>query len=562
MLVGIVVVMFSLVSRPQPLPLETSPEPFDETAAALETNRLLAAAPERQPGSDGDAAAAAYIKEQFESLEGGTVVSDSFEARYARRRVNLENVIFTLTGETDELVVVTAPRDCAAGPCAASSASASAALIELARVMSRTHHRKTFVFVSTDGSVAGAAGAKQLAEYLDGRTVTGVIVLSQPGANRPRERHVVPWSTSTRATSIQLVRSASEAIESEFAFDKPKLRGTGSELVRLAVPAGLGEQAPMIAAGLDAVALAGAGEQRLSAEDDTEFSAETLGMIGRATVTLVQALDQAPAELVAGPRSRVPLSGKLVPGWALTLLALTLLLPLIAAAVESTALARRRHQPVVAAIAWAAGHSLPFVAAFAFAYLLSFLRLIPAPAFPFDPATWPIDFKAVIAAVLLLAGIVASQIALEDRLRPPRSPEATGSALAVMIAICGVVTWLVNPYFALTTLPALHFILIATSPRLPLPARGGLLILALLVPVIVLDALGRQLGVGFADAAWQLLLMFTGGHFGPLSALPLILLAGCLAATLQALIGGWTNMRTQPLRTQAPVSRYRREPEN
>lgn len=562
MLVGIVVVMFSLVSRPQPLPLEISLEPFDDAAAALGTQRLLDAAPERQPGADGDAAAAAYIKEQFESLEGGNLASDRFEARYRRRQVELENVIYTLTGETDELVVVSAPRDCVAGPCAASSASASAALIELARAMSRAHHRKTMVFVSTDGSVAGAAGAKQLAEYLKDRPVTAVIVLSQPGANEPRQRHVVPWSTSTRATSVQLVQSARQAIESEIAFDKPPLRGTGSELVRLAVPAGLGEQAPMIAAGLDAVALSGAGERRISASEDEEFSAETLGMIGRAALTLLRALDDAPPELVSGPSSRVPLSGKLVPGWALSLLALTLLLPLVAAAVESAAGARRNRQPLAAALVWVASRCLPFVVAFAFAYLLTLLRLIPAPAFPFDPALWPIDLQAVIAAALLLSAIVATQIALEERLRPPRSAEGTVAALGVSIAVCGLVTWLINPYFALITLPALHLVLAATSPRLPKPVRLGLPIVALLIPIVVLDALGRQLGIGFPEASWQSLLMFTGGHFGPLSALPVVLAAGCLAATLQVVLGGWTNMREGRLRPQAPSRRYKGDPQN
>lgn len=557
MLVGIVVVMFSLVSRPQPLPLEISPEPFDDTAAALGTHRLLDAAPERRPGSDGDVAAADYIKEQFESLEGGTLVSDQFEADFERQRVELENVVYTLTGETDELVVVTAPRDCLAGPCAASSAAASAALIELARAMSRTHHRKSMAFVSTDGSVAGAAGARQLARYLDGRLVSAVIVLAQPGATQPRQRHVLPWSLSTRATSIQLVQSARQAVESEFASEKPPLRGTGSELVRLAVPAGLGEQAPLIAAGLDAIALSGSGEHQLSAEADQDFSAETLGMIGRATLTLMQALDSAQSELVSGPRSRVPLSGKLVPGWALSLLALCLLVPLVAAAVESGARARRRRQPLGASLLWVGSRCLPFVAAFAAAYLLSFLRLIPAPAFPFDPGLWLIDFKAIVAALLLLGVIVAVQISLEEKVPSPRSPEALLAAIAIGIAVCGLISWVINPFYALITLPALHLLLAATHPRLPRAARIALPFVALLIPVVMLDALGNQLGASFADAAWQLLLMFTGGQFGLLSALPLILGAGCMAATLQAVLNGWTNMREAGLRPQASKRRYR-----
>lgn len=549
--------MFSLVSRPEPLRLDTSPEPFDGNAAAAVTHRLLDAAPERPPGSDGDAAAAAFLRGEFEGLEGGTVVSDTFEARYARRKVQLENVMYTLTGEIDDLVVVTAPRDCAEGICAASSAAASGALVELARAMSRTHHRKTMVFVSTDGSAAGAAGAKQLARYLKDRPVTGVIVLSQPGVRDPRGRHVVPWSASTRATAVQLVQTAEAAVARELIDSEPPHRGTGSELVRLAVPAGLGEQAPMIAAGLEAIALAGAGEQPLSAAEDENFSAVTLGAFGRAGQSVIWALNDAPESLISGPRSRIPLSGKLVPGWALWLLSLTLLLPLAAAAVESCARARRHRQPLGQALLWGLSRCLPFLLAFALAYLLALVRLVPTPAFPFDPALFPLDVKAIVAAVIMAGGVIAAQVASEKRLPPPTSAEAGFAAIGLLIFISGLITWIVNPFLALVLLPALHLMLWATGPRGGRAVRLGLLAAALLVAVVVIDALGNQLGVGFADAAWQLLLMFTGGHFGPLAALPAIFAAGCLAATLQGVLAGWTNMRAPALRVQAPRRRYR-----
>lgn len=556
-LAGIVILMFSLVSRPQPLPLETSPESFDGTAAAAVTHRFLEAAPERSPGSAGDAAAADFMRAEFEALEGGTIVTDTFAAEYERESVELQNVIYTLTGEIDDLVVVTAPRDCAAGICAASSAGASGSLVELARAMSRSHHRKTMVFVSTDGSAAGAAGAKRLAEYLEGRTVTGVVVLSQPGVRRPAGRHVVPWSTSTRATAIQLVRTAEAAIARELPEAEDPLRGTGSELVRLAIPAGLGEQAPMIAAGLDAVALAGAGERPLSAADDEQFSVLTLGSFGRATQATMWALNHAPESVVSGPRSRIPLSGKLVPGWALGLLSLTLLLPLAAAAVESGARAWRRHRPLVGALLWASSRALPFLTTFLLAYLLALLRLIPAPAFPFDPARLPLDTSAIVAIVILLAGLFAGQVLIERRLPPPASAEAGSAAVGSLIFISGLLTWIVNPFLALLLLPALHLILLSLGLRFGRVVRLGLLVVAVFIPVLVLAGLATQLGVGFIEAGWQLLLMFTGDHFGPLTALPLILAAGCLAAALQTVLSGWTNMGSGALRVQGPRRRYR-----
>lgn len=557
MVLGVVVVMFSLVSRPAPLPMEIAAEPFDETAAAATTHRLLAAAPERTPGSEGDRAAADFMRSELEALEGGMLSSDRFTADFDREQVEMENLIYTLTGETDDLIVVTAPRDCREGPCAASSASASGALLELARAMSRTQRRKTMMFVSTDGSVAGAAGAKQLAGYLDNRTVTAVIALIQPGARAIEGRHIVPWSTSARGTAAQLTRTVGEALETELDDAKEPLRGTASELVRLAIPAGLGEQAPLIAAGFDAVGLSGSGDRPLDREADEAFSAETLGMIGRSTLSLIGALDRGPSELEEGPSSRIPLSGKLVPGWALGLLAFTLLLPLAAAALEAGALARRRHLSLLPALAWAASRCLPFLFAFCLLYLFALLRLVPAPPFPFDPDLWKLDLKALVAIGLGLGALVAAQVEIERRLPPKASPEAGLVVLCLMIFTAGLVTYLVSPYLALLMLPALHLILLAIGTAVRSAVRVILIVLAILVPVIVIDAVGSQLGVGFAEAVWQLGLMFTGGQFGPLAALPALLLAGCLTTSLQAVNLGWTNMRPRSLRVQGPSRRYR-----
>jgi MFS family permease len=554
--------MFSLVSRPSALPTEASLEPFDEETAALATRNFLAAAPERAPGSDGDDAAAAFVRSEFESLAGGTVTSERFEAGDNRRSYELENVIYTLTGETDDLIVVTAPRDCQDGPCAASSGAATGALIELARIMSNTHHRKTVLFVSTDGSTIGAAGAKSLARYLKGRSVTGLIVLSQPGAMEPRGRHVVPWSSSTRATSSQLVQSAEAAIETELVGEKAPLRGSASELVRLAVPAGLGEQAPLIASGIDAIALAGAGELRLPAAEDEDFSTETLGMVGRAALSLVRSLDEAPPELAAGPRSRIPLSGKLVPGWALGLLSMALLIPLAASALESFAWVKRRGYALLPSALWLVGRVAPFFVAVVLAYLLSLVRLVPAPVFPFEAATYPFDWRAALTMFLLAATIVGTQIVIERRIPAPTMPESTRALLSLAIFIAGLVTWLVNPFLALILIPALHLILLASGSFGPRALKYALLLAALLVPVLIVDALGRQLGASFAESLWQILLMFTGGHFGFFTSLPGVLFAGCLAATLQVVVFGWTNMRNEGLRVQASRRRYSRAHQN
>jgi hypothetical protein len=54
----------------------------------------------------------------------------------------------------------------------------------------------------------------------------------------------------------------------------------------------------------------------------------------------------------------------------------------------------------------------------------------------------------------------------------------------------------------------------------------------LLVPLLAIGALASYLGVGL-EVPWQLLLMFTGHHFGPAAAIPLCVLAGCLVAVIE-----------------------------
>jgi hypothetical protein len=58
----------------------------------------------------------------------------------------------------------------------------------------------------------------------------------------------------------------------------------------------------------------------------------------------------------------------------------------------------------------------------------------------------------------------------------------------------------------------------------------------LVIPVAALIHLAATLGVG-VSAGWQLLLMFTGHHFGVLAAVPLCLLGGCLVAVLSNAAG-------------------------
>jgi hypothetical protein len=68
-LIAFVTVMFSLEGEPEPLEPALAPAAFDGGRTAANTRQLLAAAPEREPGSKGDEAAASFVTERTPSCE-------------------------------------------------------------------------------------------------------------------------------------------------------------------------------------------------------------------------------------------------------------------------------------------------------------------------------------------------------------------------------------------------------------------------------------------------------------------------------------------------------------
>ncbi len=314
-LAAAVVLMFSVVSRPPTLRSDVAPDAFDGTRAAALDRQMLELARERQPGSAADAAAAAFVAQRFRAVQGGQVSVQRFSGSFDDHSVQMRNVSLVLPGLSDRRIAVIAPRDCAEGPCAASSGAATATLLELADAFDGARHAKTLVFVSTDGSTAGAEGAKMVAAALQGTPTEAAVVISQPGSGLGRRPFVVPWSAGPQSASIQLQESAETAVSSEIDGD-PLDTGTFGSLFRLAIPSGLQEQAVLIEHGVDAIGISSAGDRPLPASEDGPGSLDpaALGSFGRAALSLVFALDSLPDPLEHGPDAYLPLAGKLIPG--------------------------------------------------------------------------------------------------------------------------------------------------------------------------------------------------------------------------------------------------------
>jgi hypothetical protein len=542
-LVAVVVVMFSLEGTPDAFEPVTPPSTFEGDRAAAVARQIATTAPDREPGSAGDAAVADLVADHFEEVPAGAVSEQRFDASIDGEDVSLRNVLLTLPGDAEATVLIVAARDTDQPPGAASSAAATGILVELANAF-RVSHEKTFVLASTTGSTSGAAGIRELVESMPEReSIEAVIVISQPGSADRRAPFVVGSSSGEASASVQLERTAERAVEVQ-ALERSTEDGAFTQLARLAIPSGLGDQAPLIADGIDAIAISSAGERALDSAGDQpeDVSNEAIDEFGRAVQSTVSALDVSVNEPIHGPAAYLELGDNLVPGWALALLALALILPAGVAAVDAAARAARQSLSLGAALAWAAGRSLPFVGALAALYALAVFGVVPRPAFPFDPGLYGFGARAAIALAVVVAVAGASAWLLRSRrITAATAPGSAPCGLgAVAVAAC-LIVWLANPYLALLVAPVAHLWLLAagergTLRRVLVVVAAALVCVPLLAAVVaVSDAL--ELG---PDAPWTLTLMIADGQIALAAMLGLCFLGGILAGTI-SLVFGRTN---------------------
>ena len=540
-LIAVVVVMFSLEGAPDALEPGTLRGEFDGSRAAALARQIVNTAPDRTPGSEGDSAVADMVADHFGEVTTGAVSQLRYEASYDGEDVDLRNVILTLPGETDSTVIVVAARDAARSPAAASSAAATGILIELANTF-RISHRLTYVLASVSGSEAGAAGVRELAENIpDPSRIAAIVVISQPGAGELRSPFVVASSTGTTSASAQLVQTASLAVSQQ--VDEPVGAPSAmAQLARLAFPSGLGDQAPLIAEGFDAVAISSAGERPLDSADDQpdDVAGASIDAFGRAVQSTVGALDFSTTAPIHGPGTYLKIGSNLIPGWALAALALALLFPpaLLAGDLCTRSLRRGRGVGLAAALVWAAARSLPFVGAVALLYALALAQLVPRPPFPFDPGLFGLGLRGAATFVLIALAVAASAIALRLRnVTAEAAPAQSLVACGALAALAGLAIWLANPYLALLVAPLAHVWIAATltgsTGRISAVAA---FVLALLPLVIALGALAAALDLG-ASTPWTLAIMLADGQIGLLEVAAGCLLAGTLAGAL-VLSGG------------------------
>ena len=540
-LLALVLLGFSLENRPRALTTTLAPDAFAGDRAfdrAYGSGGLADRFADRRPGSLGDERLADLAVAQMREA-GFRVRSIVHEGETIDGKRSLRTIVAERTGTVDERVVVVAHRD-AAAPRAEAELSATAALLELARVFGAPRQtQRTLTLVSTSGGSGGSAGAARLADELSGEPVAGVLVLGDLASRNLRVPLLSPWSNNLGGSPARLRTTLQDALRLETGGAAKPPRAL-SQATRFALPATYGEQGVLLARGLPAIALSIGGDRAPPA--GAPVSRERLTQLGRAALRTVTALDGAPRGRRVNARASsadLVASRKVLPGWAVRLFVGALLLAPLVVAVDALAAVRRAREPILTWLRWTLVSALPLVVTAVFAIALGAVGLMAAtPGTPVPPDALPAQAPALLAVALVLvlawAWLRPAVLRLARARDTDVSAPAAGRVVLLVAVLAAVVVWIGNPYAAAPLVPAAHLWLFALAADLSLrrAVRVALVALGILPVAIVAVLVARALGLGGLDAAWELLLVVAGGHVSLLSVLVWSALGGCAAAAL------------------------------
>src|SRR4051794_4958205 len=158
-LLAVIICAFSLEDQPAAVGTTLAPDAFSGARATRDAQTLASAYPDRRPGGPGDEALARRVAAGFRALRPAyEVTTPRFSAQTIDGERRLETVMARQVGAPGPELVVVAHRDAAARG-AAAELSATATILELARVVAGGRLRRTVTFVSTSGGSGGGGRA-------------------------------------------------------------------------------------------------------------------------------------------------------------------------------------------------------------------------------------------------------------------------------------------------------------------------------------------------------------------------------------------------------------------
>jgi hypothetical protein len=526
---------------PRTLPSAALPETFDGSSALAYTSALVTTAPDRAPGTAGDMRAASFIAGQMRLAGMRKVSIDTFRGRDAGDRpITLQNVIAIEPGSSSQAILLIAHHDAASpGPSANDNGSGVGILIELARTLVGTTAGKTVILASTDGALAGSAGARRLAAHMPaGYQVGAVIALDALGRDGPVRIRMD--SDTVRQPAAGLVHGLRTVLTSHGILDV-KVPSLGRQAAGLLAPLGIGEQAPFIGRGIAAVTLDGSSPNTSPGLDQLHgLDAARTGEIGNAVQALVLAYEAGPA--FESPASSYLLSSdRVIRGWTLQLLLLALVVPAVLPLLDLVARGTRRGIPLAAALRDLGRRLAAPLAALAVMRIAGMVGAVPdlhAPPFPGDTAGVSLWVPALALIAAIVAWRLARHPAAQADARDPGAAGVAGYVAALFGALVAAgLALLGNPYALVLALPALHLWLVLPSlARLGLIARLSIVGLGWIGPALLVAALAGPVALGGSAPLWTVRLLAVG-------ALPLgvvLSLAMLVAATSQlvAIVSG------------------------
>lgn len=423
---------------------------FDGPRAAEFARRLAQLVPDRSPGSATAGQAADDVAGALGEISGETVRRATFSAPGPDGAdVAMENVWVVEPGASTEAVVVVANRDdVAPGPGLDDNASGTAAVVELARDLAGVDRSRALVIASTDGGTVGQAGNERLLRDLRADGLRPIAVVSLRSIGGPTGTLPIRFAgTGGVRTPDVLLRGLQESLAEQqpvagaVAPQSPVL-----QVLDLIVPvAPSGAQVPYLDAGIAAIQLGdGTGGVGLAPLDEAR-----LGAVGAAIAQLLVRLDAEPRP--APPTGAyVAVSGRIIPGRAIGLLAIALLIgPLVAAGRVLLAGGRPSRAGWGAALAVALVGAVPGVAAVLVARLVDLTGGVStAPG-----SGWPradlAGVVAVVAVALALTLAAAWLLARRVSAPPPLIGAIAVGLVAALLLLAG------SPASVLVAVPAL-----------------------------------------------------------------------------------------------------------
>ena len=480
-LLALVVLLISVRTPVGPSAAITVAPSFDGPRAAEYARMLAQRAPDRSPGSLTGRQAADAVAGSLSEASGEPAHRSVFTAPGPRGAdVRMEDIWVVEKGSSREAVVVIANRDdVAPGPGLDDNASGTAALVELARDLSGVERVRDLVIASTDGGTVGQAGNEHLLRALRASGLAPVAVVSLDAIGGPAGTLPVLFQgTGGIRTPEVLLKGLEESLAVQpGAGDSGPPSAVAQVLDLIAPAAPQGAQVPFLDAGVAAIQLgAGTGGVGAEAIDDAR-----LGAVGSAIGTLLVRLDAEPRPTPPST-AYIAVSGRVIPGRAVGLLALALLVGPLVAVTRRLLAGRSRRDAWGAALLVAAVGAVPGIATVLVARAADAAGGIDTP----PGSGWP-QAGMLTIAVTALAAAVAAGLAVWLLLRRGRAPLPLVAAPAIGLGAC-VLLIAGSPASALLAVPALWVWTLAARPeeRLPraiwalAPVLGvGLLVFAL-----------------------------------------------------------------------------------